>query len=151
MFRKVTIKSTQSVLKTFTSVRTFSSSSNNRIYPDQIIDQIKSVLSTEHISDSKWVDTEAKLMENINFFDADQYVDTVSLIAYANQGTEALWDMLSRKIFDYELDIAQTYMLNEALKKCNKHEAFMTDNIARDNIVYDVKWPEQSKVFLSLH
>jgi hypothetical protein len=142
MLRKVNLIKSISIFKNF--------STKISIYPDQIIEGIKQTLSAEHISESKLLDLETKLMDNINFFDRDQFVDTVSLLAYANQGTEALWDMLSRKIFDYELDIAQTYMLNEAFKNCNKHDAFMTDNIARDNIVYDVKWPEQSRVFLSL-
>jgi len=143
MLRKVNLKKSISILKCF--------STKNTCYPDQIIETLKSTLSSQHVNDSKWSDLETKLIDNLNFFDRDQFVDTVSLLSYANQGTEALWDLLSRKIFDYELDIAQTYMLNEALKHTSKHEAFMTDNIARDNIVYDVKWPEQSRVFLSLH
>jgi hypothetical protein len=33
-------------------------------------------------------------MEQLHFLDADQYVDVVCLLAYANKGTESLWDSL---------------------------------------------------------
>ena len=141
------IQRTQTLIKAIKLSKNFSTS---RVYPDQIVDHLKTVLSSEHVNDSKWLDIETKLFENINFFDADQFVDTVSLIAYADKGTESLWDMISRKIFDYDLDIPQTYMLNESLKKCHKYEYFFSDNIARNNIVYDVKWPVESKVFQTL-
>jgi len=118
------------------------------LFPDQILDKLKFILTSREESESKWLEIESNLMDNINFFDSDQFVDTVCLIAHSNKGTEALWDVLSRKIFDYELDLAQNYSLGEALKNCNKHEAFMADPIARNNLVWDLKWPQESKVFI---
>jgi hypothetical protein len=95
----------------------------------------------------KWIEIESSLIENIHFFDADQFVDIVSLLAYADKGTEALWDILSRKIFDYELDMIQSYMLDEALEHCSKCDYFITDQIARDSLVWKIKWPRESEVF----
>ncbi len=122
-------------------------SSKVSVFPDQIVDQLKTVLSQHEISESNWAEMESTLIENIHFFDRDQYVDTVSLLAYANKGTEALWGLISRKIYDHELDLAQTYFLNEALKNCTKHDELIGDPISRNNLVWDIKWPAEGKLF----
>jgi hypothetical protein len=118
------------------------------IYPDQIIENVKATVNDKN--ESNFADIEAQILDNLNYFDADQYVDIVSILAYANKGTDNLWTILSNKIYDYELDIAQTYMLDEALLRCNKNEEFMEDPIARNTLVWEVKWPKGSKVFKKL-
>ena len=124
--------------------RQYFSTSQTFIYPDQIISQLQSLVKVG----GDWSSMEAMIVERINFFDADQFVDTVSLLAEANQGSQFLWDILSRKVFDYELDVAQSYMLLEVLNNCTKHEYFMTDNMAINNLVWDLKWPKSGKVFV---
>ncbi len=128
----------------FLNRRLFSTAKENFLFPDQVVHKLSNCVREE----KELAEVEAEIFERINFFDADQFLDTVSLLAQANKGTEALWDMLSRKVFDYEFDIAQTFMLGEVLKNCNKHEAFMTDRLARDNLVWDLKWPKAGRTFV---
>ncbi len=127
----------------------FNSFSTNQfdLYPDQVIEQVRTETNS---SGNLSTDLESNIMEHINFLDADQFVDMVSMLAYSNKGTEALWDILSRKVFDYELDLAQTFMLDEALMNCSKQEHFMEDQIARDSLVWETKWKKESKVFKQL-
>ncbi len=122
----------------------FSSAKDSFLYPDQIISKLTRTLE-EH---RDLTEVEAEIVERINFFDVDQFVDTVSLLARSEKGSEFLWDILSRKIYDYEVDVVQNYMLSEVLMKTSKHEAFMTDNISRNNLVWDIKWPKAGKVFV---
>lgn len=117
--------------------------SSDFLYPDQIVSKLNKTLN----DGGDLTEVEAEILEKLNFFDADQFVDTVSLLAYANKGTEMLWDILSRKIYDYELDVAQTYMLTEVLNNCNKHDYFMMDELIRSNMTWDLKWPKAGKLF----
>lgn len=123
----------------------FSNTYTIDLYPDQIVDKLKTTIGKQN--DDDLTTLEANILDNIHFFDADQFVDLVSILAMADKGTEGLWDILSRKVFDYDLDLIQTYMLDEALQHCNKQDFFMVDQIARDNLVWQVKWPKQSAVF----
>ncbi len=118
------------------------------VYPDMIVNNLKTDVHKKN--ESEWVDVESSILENIHFFDADQFVDMVSILSYANKGSDLLWDSISRKIFDYEFDLAQTYMLDEALSQSGKGGHYIDDQIARDCLVWEVKWPNQSKVFKRL-
>lgn len=126
----------------------FSSNNKVAIFPDTIVEQLKTMLSKNEVNDSEWIEMEAKITENIHFFDRDQYVDTISLIADANKGTESLWGVLSRKIYDFDLDLAQTFFVNEVLRTSSKHDEMIADPIVRNNLVYDIKWPQASKLFV---
>ena len=129
-------------------LKCFSSNNKVAIFPDTIVEQLKTMLSKNEVNDSEWIEMEAKITENIHFFDRDQYVDTISLIADANKGTESLWGVLSRKIYDFDLDLAQSFFVNEVLRTSTKHDEMIADPIARNNLVYDIKWPQASKLFV---
>jgi hypothetical protein len=128
----------------YSTKKFFCSTKQVFLYPDKIINKLSKTLE-EH---GDLTEVESEIVEKINFFDVDQFVDTVSLLATENQGSEFLWDILSRKIYDYELDVAQSYILFEVLNLTLKHEIFMTDNLSRNNLVWDLKWPKAGKVFV---
>lgn len=113
------------------------------IYPDEIIERLK----TTKFTDETWTQFEADVLEKIHFFDRDQYVDLVILTSRADRGTELLWDQLARKIYDYELDMAQTVYLAQALRTNTKIPHYILDPIFRNVITAKIKWPMGSEVF----
>jgi hypothetical protein len=92
------------------------------IYPDQIVDHVRKNITGKYISD-----IEATIINNIHFFDSDQYTDLFVTFAKNDRGSNRFWDLLSRKIYDYNFDTAQRFAMLEASEKTLKHsEDIMT-------------------------
>jgi hypothetical protein len=108
------------------------STSEIDIYPDTIITRLRDTAANKHAGDDAWASVEVDILEKINFFDSDQYVDTVCILADADKGTELLWDILSRKIYDYELDVPQSAFLVDSLNHTSKMDKAILDPIARN-------------------
>lgn len=91
-------------------------------YPDQIIEDIKKYLSDEKKEIKiKFSDLEEDIINNIHFFDVDQYTDVMTLLGKSKEGSLNLWNLLERKFFDYEYnyiqvrDIFNTNVANSSL------------------------------------
>lgn len=114
------------------SLARFSSQANYTldVFPDQIVSNLKSSVAKASEEDLKQIETD--IVNKINFFDSDQYADTVILLARANKGSDLLWDVLSRKVFDYNFDYVQSDAILTALKHTYKCRDFMMDPLQKN-------------------
>lgn len=113
------------------------------IYPDQIIERFKA----DSFCEETWIQIEADVLEKIHFFDTDQFVDLVCLASKADKGTELFWDQLSRKIFDYELDLPQTISLTTALRSNSRIPHYIMDPLYRNLFSAKVLWDKETEVY----
>jgi hypothetical protein len=100
------------------------------IFPDQIVSNLKAKIGKATDEDLKEIETD--IVNKIHFFDSDQYADIVILLARANKGTDLLWDVLSRKVYDYELDYMQSDALLTALNHTYKCDDFLIDALKKN-------------------
>lgn len=70
-------------------------------YPDEIVKDFKDCLNNKN-NDLDIFQLEIDAINNIHFFDSEQFTDLVCLMGKHNRGTNELWDILNRKIFDFE-------------------------------------------------
>jgi hypothetical protein len=98
------------------------------IFPDQIVDSLKSNINKKDF-DKVQGDIEVDIINNIHFFDADQFVDIFVLLAQNDRGSQKLWELLSRKIYDYELNAAQNLHIMNSLSNTHKASADITTHV----------------------
>ena len=73
-------------------------------YPDEIVSDLKKALSEKQ---KDIYELESSIINNIHFFDSDQYTDIVTLLGKAHRGTPEIWDLLERKIYDFDISYIQ--------------------------------------------
>ncbi len=118
----------------FFALRKFSfTSQTDEVYPDEIICRLKELVEEKSDSSQEWNDIDYSITEKIHFFDADQYTDAVYLLSKHSNVSENLWELLSRKIFDYDLNIFQTVQLNKAIHNCDRLYYFSLTPLIRNN------------------
>jgi hypothetical protein len=86
------------------------------LFPDQIVEHVRTNVGKKQ----ELSDIEATVINNIHFFDSDQFVDLYVTFAKADRGSDRLWDLLTRKVYDYEFDTCQRVALLDATEKCLK-------------------------------
>jgi hypothetical protein len=118
--------------KNIKSLARFSTQANYTmdIFPDQIVNNLKAKVAKA--SEEELKEIEADIVNKINFFDSDQYADTVVLLARANKGSDLLWDVLSRKVFDFHFDYIQSDAILTALNHTFKCRDFMMDPLKKN-------------------
>lgn len=114
------------------SLARFSTQANYTLdaFPDQIVNNLKSKVAQASEEELKEIETD--IVNKINFFDSDQYADTVILLARANKGSDLLWDVLSRKVFDYHFDYIQSDAILTALNHTFKCRDFMMEPLKKN-------------------
>jgi hypothetical protein len=100
------------------------------IFPDQIINKLKQNIAK--VDEDGLKEIETLIVNKINFFDSDQYADTVILLARADKGSELLWDALSRKVFDYQFDYIQSDAILTSLNHTYKCKDFIMDPLRKN-------------------
>jgi hypothetical protein len=88
------------------------------IFPDQVVDNLRANMGNNF--GKVQGDIEVDIINNIHFFDCDQFVDIFVLLAENDRGSEKLWELLNRKIYDYELNSAQRTHIMSSLRNTNK-------------------------------
>jgi hypothetical protein len=129
---------------------TVSSTHTAEVFPNQIIEKLKSNKDLKNFDEESWTAMEANIVDTINFFDVDQYVDLVIMIAKADRGSQFLWDQLARRIYDYELDLIQTIELSDALGDCTKLDEVILDPLLNNTMVAQVKYENQLKALKNI-
>jgi hypothetical protein len=133
-------------------IRKFFSTQQLVPYPDEIIVRIKDLIKKVVHEEDQWIEVQKEVVDKINFFDADQYVDTVCLFAYANKGTETFWDLLSKKIYDYDIDLPQTEAMKAALANTTRQDYQIYQPLIENSITHENKFPEKKwKLFKQLY
>lgn len=94
----------------------------HEIYPNDIIDNLKHLVKEHSKDQSEWNDLDYQITDKIHFFDADQYTDIVYLLCKHSHVSDNLWDLLSRKIFDYDLNEFQTLQLFDSFTKLKERK-----------------------------
>jgi hypothetical protein len=90
-------------------------------YPDEIIQDLKIFFNNKN-NQLNFYKIEESIVNNIHFFDADQFTDIVTILGKQNRGTPELWDLLNRKIYDYELNFVQARdMFNANIESAREH------------------------------
>lgn len=121
------LNSLSSHLKTFQRLKfcKFSTQANCSmdIFPDQILSNLKSNINK--VTEEELKEIEMNIVNEIHFFDADQYADMLVLLARSNKGSELLWDVISRKVYDYHFDYIQSEAMINALKHTYKCHDFI--------------------------
>jgi hypothetical protein len=90
------------------------------LFPDQIVESVRMNIAKKDLSD-----LEATVINNIHFFDSDQFVDIFVTFANNDRGSARFWDLLCRKIYEYDFDISQRV----ALLRTNEKTLKWTDDI----------------------
>lgn len=127
-----------------------SSTVRNNFYPDNIVRNLRQKIST--IDEEELKDIETDIVNKIHFFDADQYADILILLARQNKGSDMLWDVLSRKVFDFEFDYIQSEALLTALNHTNKCEDYVYDDLNKNMYRhYSNQEEPKSKLFKSFY
>ncbi len=94
----------------------------------------------------EWDNYELDIIENIHFFDADQFTDIVYLYGKNNTGSFDLWDLLSRKLFDYEFDTCQAEFLAIGFCGTQKAEPYIFTHVFRQLLKGDYMQSEKGKL-----
>ncbi len=105
--------------KKFILSRFFFCSKNNN-FPDEIVESVRYNIKKNTIED-KLAELEIDIINNIHFFDSDQFTDLFVLLAENDKGTTKLWDLLSRKLYDFELNNDQRLHLIHAINNTYKY------------------------------
>ena len=84
-----------------------------------------------HDNKKEWYDHESDIIENIHFFDADQFTDIVFLYGKNDNGSHHLWELLSRKVFDHEFDQYQAEYAYLGFNSSQKAEPFVHTHLFR--------------------
>lgn len=147
MFLRINAQPTRVLLTHLT--KRFSTVSE--LYPDQIVSNLRSLYDNQIKDADKWTMIEVDIINKIHFFDSDQYVDIVTMFARVDKGTDNLWNLLSRKIFDYQIDLAQTEELRSALKFTSRpsesiYEVVIQNSILKNNHSSN-EWKEYKKLY----
>ena len=139
-------------LKNIKSLVRFSTQANYTmdVFPDQIVNNLISKVTKINEGELKEIETE--IVNKINLFDCDQYADTVILLARANKGSDLLWDVLSRKVFDYHFDYIQSDAILTALNHTYKCRDFMMDPLKKNlYMLYAAKQSKVGKLYRSFY
>ena len=96
--------------------------------PSSIVMKLRDL---NHDNDQEWNDNETDIIENIHFFDADQFTDIVYLYGQNESGSHLLWELLSRKLFDYEFDQYQAEFLFLGFTQSRRAEHFVHTHLFR--------------------
>lgn len=94
----------------------------------------------------EWDNYETDIIENIHFFDADQFTDIVYLYGKNNTGSFDLWDLLSRKLFDYEFDTFQAEFLAIGFSSTQKAEPYIFTHVFRQLLKAEYTQSEKCKL-----
>ena len=125
-------------------------STNNNFYPDNIVKNLRANIN--NINEEELKEIETDIVNKINFFDGDQWADVVILLARQDKGSDLLWDVLSRKVFDYELDYVQSEALLTALNHTYKCQEFVYDDLKKNMYrYYSNQSDNTSKLFRSFY
>jgi len=128
--------------------KTFSGITQNNFYPDSIVKNLRTNINNFNEEDLKEIETD--IVNKIHFFDADQYADTIILLARQDKGSDLLWDVLSRKIFDYEFDYIQSEAMLTALKHTYKCQDYVMADLKKNMYrFYSTQNEPTSKLFKS--
>lgn len=119
-------------------------------YPDLIIKDLKEFLKTSdksHSSNSNNMHTlssiENRVINNIHYFDSDQYADLVTLFGSNGKGTVDLWDLLNRKIGDYDLNFIQAREIKNCVIDSGKYHSEIDWYCSK--IIYSFKESENQR------
>lgn len=140
-------------LKKYFSTHLNNSSINSGLsyeYPDLIIKDLKEFLKTNdksHGSNSNNTHSlssiENRIINNIHYFDSDQYSDLVTLLGSSGKGTVDLWDLLNRKIGDYDLNFIQAREIKNCVIDCGKYNSEIDWYCSK--IIYSLKESENQR------
>ena len=83
--------------------------------PQEIVEHLKDLVSSESTNEHEWNEFDYNLNDKIHFLDADQYTDVVFLLSRHSQVSDNTWELLGRKVFDYNLNEMQTLQLSEVI------------------------------------
>ncbi len=126
------------------------SDTKNNFYPDTIVQNFRKNIKSMDEEELKEIETD--IVNKIHFFDADQYADVLILLARLDKGSDLLWEVLSRKIFDYEFDYIQSEALLTALNHTNKCYDYVYDDLKKNMYRYYSNQNEPtSKLFKSFY
>ncbi|MFM7853790.1 MAG: hypothetical protein ACKO96_18180, partial [Flammeovirgaceae bacterium] len=98
------------------------------------------------VNTEEWNNYESEIIENIHFFDADQYTDIVYLYGKNNTGSYDLWDLLSRKLFDYDFDSYQAEFLAIGFTSTQKAEPYIFTHVFRELLKEDLTQSSKSRL-----
>lgn len=96
------------------------SSSETPIYPDQLIESIKTIDNSDKLKNY-----EGQIINMINWLDADQFTDVFIHYIKNDAGSYIFWDTLSRKMFDFKFDFVQLEHMKLASRNSTKPEEFI--------------------------
>ena len=113
---------TKNIIKSF--------STTNLIFPDEIISDLKKYFTSGNSSIEEYTKIENEIINNIHFFDSEQFTDVISILGQNNRGSLDVWDLLIRKIYDYDFTLVQSKDIFNSLVSCDRYvdEAFWKVN-----------------------
>lgn len=114
----------------------------NYEFPDIILRDLKDYLNVKNNSNSL-NPIENRIINNIHYFDSDQYTDLVTLLASHSKGTVDLWDLLNRKIGDYELNFIQATEIKNLILDSGKY--FNEIDWYCSRVIYSLKESESQR------
>ena len=107
-------------------------SQNNKQISDNLNNINKQLQNINKIKDEEtWRELEANIINNIHHIDADGYTDILAVFASNNKGSEVFWDLLSRKVFDFDFDLVQYLSIQSAIEKTSKADYYIMDPIIK--------------------
>ena len=94
---------------------------NNNNFPDEILESVRNNIRRNSFEEIQ-AELEVEIINNIHFFDCDQFTDLFILFAENDKGTTKLWDLLSRKIYDFDFNDIQRLHLIYAINNTYKYD-----------------------------
>jgi hypothetical protein len=149
--KQIQIKNNKNLIKE-NLVKNFCTLSNtkNNFYPDTIVQNLRNKIN--NIDEEELKEIETDIVNKIHFFDADQYADVLILLARLDKGSDLLWEVLSRKVFDYEFDYIQSEALLTALNHTDKCYDYVLDDLKKNMYRYHTNQNDPtSKLFRSFY
>jgi hypothetical protein len=116
-------------------------------YPDEIINEFNKSNKTEE----GWRDFEVDITNNIHFLDTDQFVDVICMFSNGDKGSEAFWDLLTRKIQEYNLDYVQSAAIMDALDGTDRPDYFVYDPLYKNFARYFSNNDKESQLVQKFH
>ena len=108
-------------------------SQHNFRFPDQIVSDLKAFFnSSEYNENSDFVQLEEDITNNIHFFDAEQFTDLLTILGPMNRGSTTFWDLMERKIYDFDLNFVQSLDIYNSNVESDKHFFDLNWKLQRD-------------------
>lgn len=135
--------------KFFQIQKKFIHSGSSSTSPLNLVGLLQNLRNLDPKNKEDWGKHEDHIIQNIHFFDADQITDIIYLYGKHDLASFHLWELLGRKLFDYDFDQFQAEALMIGLMGSKKTDEYVFTHIFRQVFKTQLNLSPEQRAFRS--